>query len=50
MAWWGWALLVWAFLATVGVLALSAALYERADQIRSLIEDDWPAPPRTIHR
>lgn len=50
MAWWGWALLVWAVLATVGVLALSAALYERADQIRSLVEEDWPSPSRHLYR
>ena len=50
MAWWGWALLVWAVLATVAVIALSAALYERADQVRSLIDDEWPAPSRTLYR
>src|ERR687886_280528 len=43
MAWWAWMLLAWATLATVGVLVLSAALYERADHIRALtIDEEWP--------
>jgi hypothetical protein len=48
MSWWDWALLVWAVLATVGVLVLSAALYERSDQLRSLLDDEWPATSRTL--